>query len=208
MSISRRYFLAGASMAALSACVGPEFEAGREVDEGSFGNPSMNNHLVQTGQIDAGRALRERFAREVPSMVNFAFDSAHLDAEARAILRRQAHWIRQFPEIRFRVYGHTDLVGSDAYNHRLGMRRAQAVVSYLVQNGVDRRRLEGVVSHGRTRPVIMTTQPERANRRTVTEVTGFMQRHPTVMNGRYAEIVHREYVGSATRVHGQVVGVD
>ena len=208
MPISRRFFLTGASMAALSACVGPGYEAGRELDEGGFGNPSMNNHLIQTGDIDATRALQARFAREVPNMVNFAFDSARLDAEARAILRRQADWIRQFPEVRFRVYGHTDLVGSDAYNHRLGMRRAQAVVHYLAQNGVSRRRLQGVVSHGRTRPVIMTSHPERANRRTVTQVTGFLRRHPTVMNGRYAEIVHREYVGSATRVHNQIVAPD
>ncbi len=208
MSISRRFFLSGASMAALSACVGPEFEAGREVDEGGFGNPSMNNHLVQTGQIDATRALQERFAREVPDRVNFAFDSAQLDAEARTILRRQAHWINQFPEVRFRVYGHTDLVGSDAYNNRLGRRRAEAVVQFLAQNGVSRRRVEGVVSRGRTQPVVQTPGPERANRRTVTQVTGFVRRHPTVMNGRYAEIVHREYVGSATRIHGQIVSPD
>jgi len=208
MSITRRFFLTGAGLAALAACAGPEFEAGAEVDEGAFGNATMNNQLIQTGQLEYTRALQERFAREVPSMVNFAFDSAHLDDQARAILQRQAHWIRQFPEIRFRVYGHTDLVGSPAYNRGLGMRRAQAVVNYLVQNGVNRGRLAGVVSHGETRPLVLTSQPERANRRTVTQVSGFVGRHPTVMNGRYAEIVHREYVGSATRVHNQVASVD
>ncbi|NYS25680.1 OmpA family protein [Rhodobacteraceae bacterium 2376] len=209
MQITRRLFLTGASAAALAACAGPdgmEREAGIEIDEGGFGNPTMRNQQVQSGQIDYTRALAERFAREVPSMVNFAFDSATLDAEARAILRRQAHWIRQFPEVRFRVYGHTDLVGSAAYNHRLGMRRANAVVNYLVQNGVGRDRLAGVVSHGQTRPLVATQAPERANRRTVTEVSGFVGRHPTVMDGRYAQVVHREYVGSATRVHGQVTG--
>lgn len=208
MSISRRMFLTGAGLTALGACAAPEFEAGAMVDEGAFGNPTMHNTLVQTGQIQASQALQERFAREVPSMVNFAFDSAQLDAEASAILRRQAQWIRQFPELRFRVYGHTDLVGGAAYNHRLGLRRAQAVVAYLDQLGVSRSRLEAMVSHGKTRPVIMTTQPERANRRTVTEVSGFVGRHPTVMSGRYAEIIHREFVGSGTRLHNQLAGAN
>jgi aspartate oxidase len=96
--------------------------------------------------------------------------------------------------VRFRVYGHTDLVGSDAYNRALGLRRANAVVDYLASQGIGRSRLEAVTSFGRTRPVIQTADPERRNRRTVTEVTGFVQRHPTVLNGKYAEVVFREYI--------------
>ena len=132
-------------------------------------------------------------------MVNFAFDSAGLDAEAQAILRQQADWIRQFPEVRFRVYGHTDLVGSAAYNHQLGQRRAEAVVAHLVGRGVSRDRLEALVSQGQTRPVVLTPGPERRNRRTVTEVSGFVQRHPMVMDAQYAEIVRRSYIESAER---------
>ncbi|WP_150121224.1 OmpA family protein, partial [Sulfitobacter sp. HI0076] len=70
--------------------------------------------------------LANRFASEVRSTVTFAFNSDRLDANAQAILRQQAGWIRQFPEMRFRVYGHTDLVGSQTYNRALGLRRAQA----------------------------------------------------------------------------------
>ncbi len=176
-------------------------EAGQQVDTGAFGNASMQNMLVQTGQQPFVMDMAHRFNAEVPDTVNFAFDSAVLDAEARAILDRQAHWIRQFPEVRFRVFGHTDLVGSAAYNQRLGQRRADAVVNHLVSRGVNRGQLEGVVSFGQTRPLIRTAEPERRNRRTVTEVSGFVQRHPTVMNGRYAEIVHREFITSATRPH-------
>ncbi len=176
---------------ALAAC---ESEIGASIDEGGFGNPTMNNHLFMTGQQSYVQALGERFAREVPDTVNFDFDRAVLDAEAQAILRRQAHWIRQFPEVRFRVYGHTDLVGTDAYNRALGLRRAQAVVAFLVSQGISRSRLEAVASFGKTRPLIRTADPERQNRRTVTEVTGFVQRHPSVLNGKYAEVVFREYV--------------
>jgi outer membrane protein OmpA-like peptidoglycan-associated protein len=173
--------------------------AGDMPGSATFGDASRNNAAVQTGQQGFVLDLAQRFAAEVPDTVNFAFDSAVLDDEARAILDRQAHWIRQFPEVRFRVYGHTDLVGSADYNQRLGQRRANAVVNHLVSRGVSRSRLEAVVSFGQTRPVIVTEAPERRNRRTVTEVSGFVERHPTVLDGRYAQIVQREYVGSATR---------
>jgi outer membrane protein OmpA-like peptidoglycan-associated protein len=183
--------LLAAAALALGGC---DSEITSDVDEGGFGNPTMNNTLYMTGQRSYVQALGERFAREVPDTVNFDFDSAMLDGEAQAILRRQADWIRQFPEVRFRVYGHTDLVGSDAYNRALGLRRAQAVVAYLASQGISRSRLEAVVSHGRTRPLIRTADPERRNRRTVTEVTGFVDRHPTLLNGKYAEVVFREYI--------------
>ncbi len=178
----------------LAAC---GYEAGHEVDMGSFGNATMNNTLVQTGERDYAISLAKRFAEEVPTTINFDFDKAVIDAEAAAILDRQADWIRQFPEVRFRVYGHTDAVGSTAYNKALGLRRARAVVSYLASRGIDRSRLEAVVSYGETQPLIPTPGRERRNRRTVTEVTGFVKSHPTVLDGKYAQIVYREYVNSA-----------
>ncbi len=189
---------------ALAACTDAFYtqQAGAMDDPaGAFSVATENNILIQSGQKSFAVALAERFEAEVPSTVNFDFDSAVLDASARATLDRQAQWIRQFPEVRFSVYGHTDLVGSAAYNQRLGQRRAQAVVNYLVSRGVERQRLQALVSFGETRPLIVTAEPERRNRRTVTEVSGFVQRHPTVMDGRYAEIIRREYVESATRQH-------
>jgi len=158
----------------------------------------MNNVMVQTGQSGYTINLNRRFSAEVPTTINFAFNSYALDEEARATLRAQAGWIKQFPEVRFKVFGHTDLVGSAAYNRRLGLRRAEAAVLYLVSQGISRSRLEAVVSYGETQPLIVTEGQERANRRTVTEVTGFVQNHPTILNGKYAEVIFREYVASGT----------
>jgi outer membrane protein OmpA-like peptidoglycan-associated protein len=140
--------------------------------------------------------LAQRFADEVVTVVNFAFNSAALGPDAQRTLREQARFIRQFPELRFRVYGHTDLVGSDAYNKRLGLRRAQAVVAFLVAQGVSRDRLVAVVSFGETQPLIVTQGRERRNRRTVTEVSGFVADHPTVLAGEYAEVIWRDYIAS------------
>ncbi|SEP06963.1 Outer membrane protein OmpA [Salinihabitans flavidus] len=173
-------------------------ESGAVLDtEGHFGAATANNAAIMSGEKQYTVALARRFAEEVPSKITFAFDSAVLDQNARAILRQQADWIRQFPEARFRVYGHTDLVGSEAYNKRLGLRRANAVVSYLGTQGISRSRLEAVASFGETKPLIVTEGRERRNRRTVTEVSGFVERHPTIMDGKYAQVIYREYVQSA-----------
>lgn len=197
--------LAASAILALTACsttsTSWDRELGSEVDKGQFGNATMNNTLIQTGELSYTVALAERFAAEIPDTINFAFNSAELSDEARSILKKQADFIRQFPEVRFRVFGHADKVGSNAYNQRLGLRRAQAAVAYLSSLGVSRSRLEAVVSYGETRPLIATNEAEVRNRRTVTEVSGFVGSHPLVLNGKYAEIIWRDYITSAARPH-------
>ena len=192
------------SVTVLAGCL--QREAGSELDRRGFGTATMNNTLLQTGQIDAVQMLGERFATEVPSTITFAFNSAQLTPEAQSTLARQADWIRQFPEVRFRVYGHTDLVGSNAYNKRLGQRRAEAVVAFFASRGISRSRLEALVSFGETRPVIATPGPEQQNRRTVTEVSGFVQRHQNILDGKYAEVIWREYITSAEMKPKVVIG--
>ena len=191
-------------LAVLTACASSDpvysafhREAGALVDTGNFGNATMNNIQIMNGEKRYTYDLAQRFAGDVMTTVNFAFNSAQLDSGARDTLREQANWIRQFPEVRFRVYGHTDAVGSEAYNKRLGLRRAHAVVDYLATQGISKSRLEAVVSFGETQPLIVTEGRERRNRRTVTEVSGFVGSHPTVLEGRYAEVIYREYINSA-----------
>lgn len=191
------------STALLAGCEGNKSfstftgEAGALIGGGDFGNATMNNVLIQNGDRSYVINLAKRFASEVPTTINFAFNSAQIDAQSADVLRRQAAWIKQFPEVRFKVYGHTDAVGSNSYNYGLGKRRANAVVRFLSQQGISRSRLEAVVSHGETRPLVVTEDRERRNRRTVTEVTGFVPEHPSVLDGKYAQIVYRDYVESA-----------
>lgn len=196
-----RHLILGVSLLALTAC-GESFDRETGGDNTNyFGNATMNNSLIQSGQKSYTMLLAERFAAEVPDTITFAFNSSQLDEAARQTLLHQANWIKQFPEVRFRVYGHTDLVGSDAYNKALGMRRAQAVVAFFSSQGVSRSRLEALASFGKTRPVIQTSGPEQRNRRTVTEVSGFVGRKPTPLNGKYAAVIWREYISLADRPH-------
>ncbi|ABV92870.1 OmpA/MotB domain protein [Dinoroseobacter shibae DFL 12 = DSM 16493] len=189
-------FIALTLTAALGACAYSEI--GSEVDEGGFGDATMNNTLVQTGELSASISLAQRFAREVPSTVNFAFNQSTLTSEARAALDVQADFIKQFPELRFSVFGHTDLVGSAAYNRRLGQARATTVVNYLVSRGVQPEQLQALVSLGETQPLVVTQDREMRNRRTVTEVSGFLENDPIHLDGKYAAVVNREFVEGAT----------
>lgn len=172
-------------------------EAGSDVQTDDFGQSVATNTAQMTTQQNYAIDLTRKFGADVPPIVNFAFNSSALDAQAQQILMKQASWIKQFPEVRFRVYGYTDLVGSAGYNKALGMRRAQTVVNFLVGQGISRSRLEAVVSFGKTHPLVFTQGPERANRRAVTEVSGFVQSSKLVLNGKYAAIIFREYVNSA-----------
>ena len=193
-----------APLLALAAC-GPGFDRPVGVDDPTYGLAVQSNALVARGGAPL-ISLRQRFATEAPVAVTFAFDSAALDPTARATLDRQADWMRQFPEVGFRVYGHADAPGSNAYNESLGRRRAQAVVGYLAARGVSPSRLEALVSFGERRPVIPGDGRERLNRRAVTDVSGFVSRHPTVLDGEYAAVVQREYVASAARGPGIETG--
>lgn len=198
-----KYLLLAASVLALTACSkqGQVYrsyfgEAGNLIDGGNFGNATAQNAAINEGNRSFVIDLTNKFANDVPNTVNFAFDSTRLDANAQQVLREQAKWIRQFPEVRFRVYGHTDLVGSAGYNKSLGQRRANTVVNFLVSQGISRSRLEAVASFGETQPLVVTQGRERKNRRTVTEVSGFVESHPAVIDGKYAEVIQREYLVS------------
>lgn len=196
---TRRLIAATSALALLAACdpAQLEREAGTATVDRSFGSATENNYLVQSGQKSYVIDLAQRFNSEVPDTITFDFNSAQLDGQARQVLAQQAHFIRQFPEVTFRVYGHADKVGSAAYNKNLGLRRAQAVVRFFASQGISTGRLEALVSYGETQPVINTEDRERRNRRTVTEVSGFVQDNPLILNGKYAEVVHREYVNTA-----------
>lgn len=135
---------------------------------------SRSAATIQLPQPAAITALSRKFRAETPYIVNFDFDLDGLDAEATAKLDIQAAWILEHSNVKFRVYGHADKVGSLAYNMDLGLRRAQRVVDYLISKGIDESRLEAMVSFGEEAPLVATENRERANRRALTDVIGFV----------------------------------
>jgi OOP family OmpA-OmpF porin len=67
---------------------------------------------------------------------NFEFNKANLLPQAYQILDPLAESMKQNPDTRWKIEGHTDAVGSDAYNTELSRKR-QSVVDYLVNKGVE-----------------------------------------------------------------------
>jgi len=127
------------------------------------------------GDKRAITSIAREFVRDTPYVVHFAFNDSSLDATARAELDIQARWIMQHPTIRFSVYGHTDKVGSNAYNQDLGRARAEAVIAYLLGRGVSLAQLELKVSMGEDAPIIDVDTAEEINRRATTYVAGLTQ---------------------------------
>lgn len=150
--------------------------------------------IAYANENDRLRNLAIDFAAETTDTVNFGFDRATLDGEARRALDGQARWIRDHPEVRFFVIGHTDLVGSEQYNDGLGLRRARAVVAYLVDRGVEADRLEALESRGELEPIVPTETRERRNRRAVTMVAGFARNFVgDGMDGQRAVLIYEGY---------------
>ena len=84
--------------------------------------------------------------------VFFDFDRADLSADARAVLRANAEWLKTNPAVRVEIEGHCDERGTSEYNLALGAKRAQAAREYLATLGVASARLS-TTSYGEEIPL-------------------------------------------------------
>ena len=99
--------------------------------------------------------------------INFNFDKTNLSEQSFAELDEEAIFFRKNPTVVFEIAGHTDSDGPKDYNLLLSQRRAQAVVDYLVSQGVERSQL---IAHGYgdSRPMNSNeTKSDKANNRRV-----------------------------------------
>jgi len=105
--------------------------------------------------------------------VKFGFDQARIPAEARAALDDLAGRVKGMEKaVYVEIEGHTDNIGSEEHNLKLGEKRAQAVLNYLHQTGGIPLHAMNVISYGESRPVADNSTPQgRAqNRRVVVSV--------------------------------------
>ncbi len=98
--------------------------------------------------------------------IEFAFDKAEITGTSSVILDVAVDQLKRCPTIPMEIHGHTDSMGSDAYNMGLGQRRADAVRAYFVKKGISGSRLS-TRSFGESRPVVSndTEQGRQTNRR-------------------------------------------
>ncbi len=106
-----------------------------------------------------------------PWIVFFDFDKSNIRPDAAATISTAVAQATEAETLRFRVTGHTDTVGSSAYNDALSLRRAEAVKGELIRLGVPADEI--VISGAGFGDPLVSTGPgvrEQQNRRAVIEI--------------------------------------
>lgn len=81
----------------------------------------------------------------------YEYDRAELTAESTASLNELAKLLELNPNVTIELASHCDARGSEAYNQKLAQRRAESVVKYLIEHGIEEERLTAV-GYGEERP--------------------------------------------------------
>ena len=124
---------------------------------------------------EAGYLAKGKFLYEETLAVNdvtFAFDKASLSDDAKAALDAFAKKVKGISNSAYvEIQGHTDNIGSEGYNLKLGGKRADAVMHYLnMELGVPLFRMNSI-SYGEYKPIAdNSTKEGRATNRRVTLV--------------------------------------
>ncbi|MFZ1807541.1 MAG: OmpA family protein [Cyclobacteriaceae bacterium] len=105
-------------------------------------------------------------ATAVLNNIFFDFDQFELKDKSLTELNKVIRILNDKPSIHVEIGGHTDSDGSASYNKQLSLKRAQSVVSYLVEKGIDRERLSEK-GYGADHPIRSNDSDEnkQANRR-------------------------------------------
>jgi peptidoglycan-associated lipoprotein len=114
--------------------------------------PAPTPRPLTEEEIFARKTLEELNAERPLGEVFFDYDQSAIRDDARAVLQKNADYMRRWTSVRVRIQGHADSRGTNEYNLALGERRASAVRDYLVSLGIAADRLLAV-SRGEETPV-------------------------------------------------------
>ena len=131
--------------------------------------PVDNTTAISAGNISAEKALAEINPDNIHALdiatalnmqiINFDTASSNIPDANKSILDQAAALIKRASQVHLTVKGHTDAMGDVAANKALSQKRAQAVVDYLVKQGVDPAQLQAV-GYGSEQPVADNATPE------------------------------------------------
>jgi outer membrane protein OmpA-like peptidoglycan-associated protein len=125
---------------------------------------NKTNELIRAQQKEF-QSLKDFLAkeREQPDLSAtiycFDFDKDNIPGNMKEVLDNKVRLMKEYPRVHVTLEGHTDQAGSDQYNVELGMRRAEAVKSYMVSKGIGSNRLK-VTSKGRSVPASSGTNEQ------------------------------------------------
>ncbi len=163
-----RSVMAAGLLALVSACSSTPDEPAvddssmaQDSDSGLSGSGVDSRELARAREMEA-RAQQDAALRRQLT-VYFDFDSSQIRDEYTAMLDAHARYLRDNPNVRVRLEGHTDERGTREYNIALGERRAESVRRALLLRGATRGQLS-VVSYGEERPAVLGSGEEAWSR--------------------------------------------
>jgi OOP family OmpA-OmpF porin len=124
------------------------------------GYVAINANVDLTDTEDYGEFTKDLFlvpietgAKVRLNNIFFDFDKSTLKEASFPELKRVIQMMKENPDVRLSIEGHTDNIGTVAYNLKLSERRAAAVVKYLKENDIDMNRLE-TKGWGKSKPLV------------------------------------------------------
>ena len=99
--------------------------------------------------ITGEEELKEKLSLE---NIYFDFDKYFLRSDAKETLAKNAEYLKANPSVKTKIEGHCDERGTVEYNLALGEKRARSAMEYLINLGIDSKRIS-IISYGKERPV-------------------------------------------------------
>jgi peptidoglycan-associated lipoprotein len=105
--------------------------------------------VVQSGPLPG---TSQDFVINAGDRIYFDYDQYSIRSDGLPVLQAQARWLQRYPAVHVRLEGNADERGTREYNLALGARRADAVKTYLVEQGIIPSRIT-TISYGKERPI-------------------------------------------------------
>ena len=110
---------------------------------------------------DLGR-MNSSSDRAVVRNIYFDFGDTQVSNDSQPILRAILAKLNEYPQMKMEIAGHTDSIGDEATNQWISQKRADAVINWLIKNGISKDRLIAK-GYGETQP-LATNDDEREGR--------------------------------------------
>ena len=150
-------------------------QLGLNLNVGSAPNPVPRERIPSFEPVPVPQPIAPAPPPPQRFVLFFDFGVAELSSDARSIVREAIEAVQQQRSARIIIVGHTDTVGSRAYNQRLSERRALAVKNEMVRAGVDEEQI-ATIGRNFADPIIPTGPGVREpqNRRAVIDLGGLV----------------------------------
>jgi outer membrane protein OmpA-like peptidoglycan-associated protein/tetratricopeptide (TPR) repeat protein len=120
--------------------------------EGAGTEPKTLNRTVELRKLTVG-------VTSILRNIYFDFDKATFKTESYPELNKLESMLRQNNNVMVEIAGHTDAIGTTAYNLFLSRKRAEAVKDFLTKKGIDARRIKAV-GYGKSKPLASNDDEE------------------------------------------------